>query len=1663
MKAKFILIVGLLVMALFTGKVTGQSSIGSVIFINNGPSYPAQNQPNYYQSNVGGGNGGAIMPFIPTGSSTWTVTRLGSDPPNNSDFWSINQFSGDNLTLNFPCGGSASFTLNGGSYNIVLNSSGCFDAAATALENILNPALDNSRDTGPDDKKDDCGMPVWGVTEPFISLWLSDEPLGYQPAIGPRISFELNYSQREDADGFSQNIFSVGKKWKCSWLSYVVLNGIYKTVNFSGGGKASYYGSGTIDYRNNTQLTGDITNGFTVSYPDGRKDFYGFIITNAAGAFQQAFLSQRFNAVGQNFTLNYSAYQPAAPIIRLKSLVDGDGRTNVIFYNDTNVFSTNLISRVVDPFGRTNYLAYDSSGNLTGITDVAGNFSSVNYDTNNWATSLTTPYGTTFIAITDGTNSASPNGRKILVTRPDNSHELFLYSDTAVGQPDYYPINEIPTMFGIYAPQTQHPLSRFNSFHWGPRQYAALSTTNLAGFTANDIRKARMRHWKLDNSTPTARLDNLVAMERDPSPDSAGAVEGQKTWYYYYGGDFVYAGIQFLPWQVGRLLPDGHSAVATTYRNSWGNVLTSIASYPMSSGGDIFNDARTNTFSYAANGIDVVALTNTYGVQVASNAYNSFHQVLNHFDALNELTSYTYNTNQQISSMTLPTGLVTTNIFGADHFVAQTVVTGLATNSFTYTNDLVLTHTDARGLATTNTWDKLNRLTGTAFPDGSMVSNLYTKLDLTATKDRMGHWTYFGYDNLRRNTALTNALQNVTLYNYCTCGALESVLDAATNLTQFFYDNQGNLTNTIYADNFASFKNYNLLRQVVTMGDSTGQRLTNTYNNQGLLVSVSNAFGRVQTTAYDALDRVTNSVDANGVSIGTTFDKLNRPLTRSYPDGGVEKWNYTLNVSGHTSHTNQIGNVTLLAFDALGRMTNEVSVGVTTNSFAFDGAGDQLTFTDGRSQTTHWNYDAFGRVTNKVDAAGVIQFVYQYDANDQVTNRWTPAKGNTTYIFDAVGNRKNINYPLATVSYSYDALNRLTNMVDSLGTSSFVRNAAGELMSAGGLWTGDTVTYNYANRLRTRLTLATWTNNYFYDQGLRLTNLTSGAGSFGYRFDATRPLEMVKLTLPNTAYITNNYDAVARLAATALRDSGNAVLDGYTYGYNLAGQRTNIARNFGAAVSTVSARYDARGQLTSWTAKETNGTPRLHEQLGYLYDAAGNLQQRTNNALVQAFTVDAANALTNLTRSGNLTVSGNTLAPAGSITVNGQPAVSYGDLTFASSNGFALADGANTFTTIAQTNAMTVTNTLAVNLPQNVTLLYDANGNLTNDGLKSLSYDTENQLTNAQVAGQWKNEYAYDGLNRRRITRDYSWNGSGWVQTNEVRLIYDGWQIIQERDTNNAMLVTYTRGPDLSGTLDEAGGIGGLLSRTDTSGTDYYHADGSGNVTALMNASQHIVGRYLYGPFGKLLGQWGPRSGANVIRFSSKPYLALTDDYDFGFRRYRPDLQRFENSDPIQEQGGWNLYGYVYNNPVNYIDSFGLDIYTVQEPGVLGHEYLFGDNPDGSFWYTDKMPAKEYFPYYVYGPGSINYRDNAATDPLTDPANAVKRIPLDCDKTKNARDVAKAMSQKNPPPAYCLIGANCRSYVESFLPTPPILPGGSYQNAPPAISVPIPVPIVNPL
>jgi RHS repeat-associated protein len=296
---------------------------------------------------------------------------------------------------------------------------------------------------------------------------------------------------------------------------------------------------------------------------------------------------------------------------------------------------------------------------------------------------------------------------------------------------------------------------------------------------------------------------------------------------------------------------------------------------------------------------------------------------------------------------------------------------------------------------------------------------------------------------------------------------------------------------------------------------------------------------------------------------------------------------------------------------------------------------------------------------------------------------------------------------------------------------------------------------------------------------------------------------------------------------------------------------------------------DDDGQLTSSLGYTSGGTPVTSQQLGFGYDAGWNMASRSVNGSPATYTVNDRNQLTMMT-------------------------------------------GPDYFTN-------------------------DVNGNLTYWGSQSgwqrnLSYDDENRLVGVTVPGYYIGSYQYDGLSRLRVRSEQRWNGSSWV-TSTIRYLYDGMCIVQERDGSNVPQVTYTRGKDLSGTIEGAGGIGGLLARSHgySGGTwsthNFYHADALGNVTYLVSSAQAMVANYKYDPYGRTISSGGTLASANVYRFSSKlamdvPAMTL---YYYGYRFYDAGLQRWLNRDPLGEVGGINLYAFVSNEPTDRVDAFGME------------------------------------------------------------------------------------------------------------------------------------------
>lgn len=98
-----------------------------------------------------------------------------------------------------------------------------------------------------------------------------------------------------------------------------------------------------------------------------------------------------------------------------------------------------------------------------------------------------------------------------------------------------------------------------------------------------------------------------------------------------------------------------------------------------------------------------------------------------------------------------------------------------------------------------------------------------------------------------------------------------------------------------------------------------------------------------------------------------------------------------------------------------------------------------------------------------------------------------------------------------------------------------------------------------------------------------------------------------------------------------------------------------------------------------------------------------------------------------------------------------------------------------------------------------------------------------------------------------------------------------------------------------------------------------------GNVEALYgaNADSTAQAEYVYSPYGEVLMQSGELAEANPIRFSTRYSEANTGLMYYNFRHYSPKMKKWINKDPIGESGGFNLYAFVGNDPVNKWDLLG--------------------------------------------------------------------------------------------------------------------------------------------
>ena len=501
---------------------------------------------------------------------------------------------------------------------------------------------------------------------------------------------------------------------------------------------------------------------------------------------------------------------------------------------------------------------------------------------------------------------------------------------------------------------------------------------------------------------------------------------------------------------------------------------------------------------------------------------------------------------------------------------------------------------------------------------------------------------------------------------------------------------------------------------------------------------------------------------------------------------------------------------------------------------------------------TEWRYDAVGRVIRKTFADTSFEG-YAYDTANRMLQRRDARNRITKTYFDEVGNLSRVDNPDAPdVSIFYDALNRPYEMRDGIGSTKYAYDALNRVTSIDGPWANDTQTFNYkANNQRDWMRLqnpqassAIDEVRYTFDGLNRLQTLASTAGTFGFGYVGNTGLAQ-SLNLPNGTKASWSYDGLNRLSQVSNTTATNALISRYNYGYETPGYEKRSVRTWQEqrvgtdALRRFDYNYDRVNQLKGEKLQVT-GQSQPSYDTQWNYDAMGNRTQSSSTASVPV-TPQAPNGL----RTTSASYTPNALNQW----VSGSYAFSDGSAPSASTCSYDVSGNLVQQTNTQGSGAQTTTT-------GSTQYAYDSL-----DRLGSIT--TYNPGTGVQ---QHQSVFLYDGLNRKRIAREADWQNGAWVQSSEVRYLYDGLDVIQERDANNQVLASYTR----------AGNIGGLLARTTwgvsgpygtTPGSVYFHYDGAGNVSQLSDSSGATVAKYAYDAWGNAIEVSGAGSGVRLHTF----------------------------------------------------------------------------------------------------------------------------------------------------------------------------------------------------
>jgi RHS repeat-associated protein len=425
---------------------------------------------------------------------------------------------------------------------------------------------------------------------------------------------------------------------------------------------------------------------------------------------------------------------------------------------------------------------------------------------------------------------------------------------------------------------------------------------------------------------------------------------------------------------------------------------------------------------------------------------------------------------------------------------------------------------------------------------------------------------------------------------------------------------------------------------------------------------------------------------------------------------------------------------------------------------------------------------------------------------------------------------------------------------------------------------------------------------------------------------------------------TKQYDFLNRLTSVASINPQPSTINSFAYQYNSANQRTARTND---DHSYWVYQYDSLGQVTSGKRYWSDNTPVPGQQFEYAFDDIGNRSSAKSggdgtglNLRTATYNANNLNQYTNRTVPGYAELFGSADADANVILAcdDNLALVPYRHGEYFRHE-FALNNS---------TGAVSITVTNIAALPGNPDIIdkiishpsaqqtpeaftYDADGNLTSDGLWTNHWDAENRLVGMEslssvpAGSRKKLDFAYDYLGRRTQKIVSTWNGSSFVPQSTNCFAYDVWNLIADLRSGLCPVRTYVWGLDAIRSRHRTGGIGALLAVSDGArGTHFATFDGNNNLTALVDCTDaSLSASYEYGPYAEVLRASGIMVGPDDFGFSTKVHDLETGFLYYGTRYFDVLTGRWLSRDPVHEGGAPNLYQFVENDMANNLDAFG--------------------------------------------------------------------------------------------------------------------------------------------